>query len=279
MATYGTATVTAGTTEVTVAHTFGAVPAVVSLESQDDLGTIAAHVEAKTDTTFKIVLNSADPFNDHVFAWAIVSGISVPAAAGPFYCSAIDVDYAAQVKFTQLEFGSQAAMDTYIETALIPQAQKLIDSYCGRQFFTKSGTLIFDGTGKALLFLLPEYTPFLGVSGGTIQTSPIDVLAVKVHDQFLELYGAAWTTGKKNVTIVGSYGYVAVPDDIRFTCAQICANSLVDMVRRKMFPQAFLAQANAGGEGAPVQMASSSIFTKPLKENLEGYRATWVDVG
>lgn len=195
------------------------------------------------------------------------------------YCGSALVAYFGQVAYSQIGMGSAEELNTFVAGTLIPQASKVIDSYVGRSFGTPTvGTLNLDGNGKAVLFLPIENTPFIGLDGGSVNTNSIAVSGVKVHDQFLEWDGGVFSKGKKNVTLHGSYGYTEVPADIQLCAAQLCANILTDMVRRKVYPQAFMAMASSGGD-ANVLMASSAVFTKSLKELCEPYRIMWVDIG
>jgi hypothetical protein len=195
------------------------------------------------------------------------------------YCGSALVKYYSQVAYSQVSMGSEAELNNFVVGTLIPQASKIIDNYVGHSFGTPSvGTFTYDGSGKTVLFLPLENTPFIGLTAGSVSNAGLTVANVKVHDQYLELDGGAFTKGKKNVTIFGSYGYVTLPNDIQFVCAQLAANVLVDMVRRKVYPDAFLAMAGSGGD-AQALMASPTTFTKALKEQLDGYRVLWIDVG
>ena len=195
------------------------------------------------------------------------------------YCGSALVKYFAQTAYSQIGMGSEGELNSFIAGTLIPQASKIIDSYTGSSFGTPTlGTWKFDGNGKAVLFLPIDKVPFLGVGGGSINSSAITVSQVKVHPQVLELDGSVWTKGKLNITIYGSHGYVSVPPDIQYVTAQLCANVLNDMVRRKVYPDVFMQMASSGGD-ANALMASSAVFTKGLKDLCEPYRIMWVDIG
>ncbi len=193
------------------------------------------------------------------------------------YCGTELVKYLSQIAYTQLSMGSEAELNNFVAGTLIPQASKIIDNYVGHSFGTPTvGTFTYDGSGKTTLFLPLENTPFLGVSAGSVSNVALAVANVKVHGQYLELDGGAWTQGKQNVTIYGSYGYVSLPSDIQFACAQLVANMLSDMVRRKVYPDLFMPMTANGGD-AGVLMANPKVFTAAIKELLEPYRVMWVD--
>lgn len=196
------------------------------------------------------------------------------------YCGSALVKYYSQIAYSQVSMGSEAELNNFVAGTLIPQASKIIDQYCGHDFGTPTlGTFTYDGSGKTVLFLRPEHTPFLGLSAGTVESAAITVANVKVHDQFLQFNdGSHWTTGEMNCVFYGSHGYASMPKDIEFVCAALCANILNDMVRRKVYPDIFMAIAQAGGDAGAL-MASPQVFTKALREMLESYRIMWVDLG
>lgn len=195
------------------------------------------------------------------------------------YCGTILVKYLSQVQFSQLGMSSEGELYNFISGTLIPQASKFVDSYVQRSFGTPTaGTFKFDGNGKDILFLPISHTPFLGVSAGSIGVNSLNTSKLKVSEQYLVLDGSIWTKGKQNVVLAGSYGYAAVPSDIQLITAQICANVLTDMVRRRVYPDVFMAMAQSGGD-AQVLMSSSNILTKGIKEGLEPYKIMWVDIG
>ncbi len=180
----------------------------------------------------------------------------------------------AQVEFNQLGFNSNGDFEDFIQHNLIPQADKRIDSFCNHSFGTPTiGTWSLDGTGNSVLFMPTERCPVIGISAGSINSSAVTVSSIKVHDQYLQLDGGVWSEGKKNVTLAGSYGYASFPNDVGWVSAQICANILLDMVRKKVLPD--LIQREEGG----VIITSTKSFNKEIQETLEPYVFTEVSTG
>jgi len=195
------------------------------------------------------------------------------------------VKYISQVEYQQLGFSTDAAFGTWLQGTLIPAAEKAIDSYCNHPFGTSAmgyqiGTFTLDGSSKELLLLPPKYCPMIGISAGSIDSVAISPITdIKVYDQHLIYENGIFTHGHKNVALSGSYGYATLPDDVSYVCAQLCANILLDMVRRKMAPDLF-ASAMAGGEGGFSSLfAMPNIFQPQLKSMLDKYRITWLEIG
>ena len=166
----------------------------------------------------------------------------------------------------------------------------MIDRYIGHQFGTPSlGIFTLDGSGKSVLFFPPKWTPLIGLSAGSVDGVGLVMGGVKVYDQYIRYENGSFTEGKKNCVFYGSYGYLdkngapIVPDSIKYVCAQLCANVLLDMVRRNVAPELFkqilLTRTAEGGMGVGSLWASPQVFTEELKNMLEGYRITWAEIG
>jgi hypothetical protein len=201
------------------------------------------------------------------------------------YCGTTTVKLISEVQYTQVGFATDGAFGSWLQGTLIPAAEKAIDSYCNHSFGTSGmgyqvGTLTLDGSSKELLLLPPKYCPMIGLSAGSIDSVAISPITdVKVYDQHLIYDGGQFTHGHQNVVLSGSYGYATLPDDVSYVCAQLAANILLDMVRRKMAPDLF-AEAMAGGEGGFSSLfAMPNIFQPQLKSLLDKYRITWLDLG
>lgn len=180
---------------------------------------------------------------------------------------------------------TQTQFDSFIQGTLIPEAERFVDSYCNHSFGTPTlGTLTLDGNGKEVLFLPPKYCPMLGIGAGSINSVAITASSIHCHDQYLEYHDNTFTEGCRNIVLYGSYGYVTMPKDIEFVTAQLCANILADIVRRKMAPDLFAnILASAGPQSYQSQFstlfAMPDVFSPNLKQMLEPYKITWLDVG
>jgi hypothetical protein len=283
MVTNGSATIVAGDTQVTVAHTYGDVPPVVSLEPQDDLGGRGAwvSVSSKTASSFVIQISSPD-MADHIFGWAIVAGATGSPPSGGAYCSPDLVDSLSQVSFAQLGFVDKASLDAFLTDTIIPAAQKLVEGYVQHNFQNNAGTIKLDGRGKRIPMIPPPYLPVMSVS--SVQIDGIEVVgSIKIFETYLASDGRYFTENQarhQNVQITLTYGYTAVPDDVAYVTAQICANMLADMVRRKMMPDTVAKAMQVNAETVIISGMGkrSDIFTAELKEALTPYMYTRMDV-
>lgn len=207
------------------------------------------------------------------------------------YCGSLDVRYIAQTQYDQLtEFATEAAFNNWISGTLIPQAEGIIDRYTGHQFGTPSlGTFVLDGSGKSILFFPTKWTPLIGLSAGSVDGVGLTMTQIKVYDQYIRYNNGNFTQGKQNCVFYGSYGYLdkngspIVPDSVKYICAQLCANVLLDMVRRNVAPDLFrqilLTRTAEGERGIGSLWASPHIFTEELKNMLNEYRIVWADIG
>jgi len=207
------------------------------------------------------------------------------------YCNASYVEYLAQVDYDQTSFktGGTAQWNSFIAGTLIPAAEKFIDTFCNHSFGTPSlGTWRIDGNGKSFLPMPPERQPLIGIGAGSVSGIALSVADIKVSNSFIQLDGGNFSTGKKNVVLYGSYGYLdkdgvsIVPSDVSFVCAQLCANVINDMVRRRKLPDTYMSLM-ASPEASDVKFRGlfnvPHIFPSQLQEVLENYRIRWEDSG
>lgn len=207
------------------------------------------------------------------------------------YAGSLDVRYYCQTQWDQLtEFVDVATFNNWIVGTLIPQAESLIDRYVGHPFGTPSlGTFVLDGDGRSTLFFPAKWTPLIGLGAGSVNGVGIAIGDVKVYDQYVRWDGGSFTSGKQNVVFYGSYGYLdknrtpIVPDSVKYVCAQLCSNVILDMVRRNMSPDLFrsilLSRTSEGEKGIGALWAAPTIFHDELKTMLDDYRIHWVDLG
>ena len=201
------------------------------------------------------------------------------------YCGTLLVYYLSQISGVQLkQIGSDSALLAFIGTYLIPAAEKIVDGYCHHNFGTPTiGTWLFDGNGKDVLFLPPTYYPMIGVSAGSVNSSAVTG-NLKVYNQYLKLTSGNFLSGEQNVTIHGSHGYVTIPEDVAYVTAQLASNMLVDMVKKNIAPDAFQqvlfnGQKGGGGENIASMFNQSLLLNNTLKELLQPYVVSWVDIG
>lgn len=200
------------------------------------------------------------------------------------YCGTELPRYLSQVEPSQLRtLNTDALYNGFLEGTLIPKAEKFIDGYCNHSFGTPNkGWINLDGSGKSVLFLPPEYCPPIGFSAGSVNGVAINTTLIHSYEQHLKYEDNVFLSGEKNVALNGSWGYATLPDDIQYVCGQLCANILLDMVRRNMAPDLFMSLTGAsesGGPGISTLFAMPNVFTKGLKEILNAYRIQWIDLG
>lgn len=198
------------------------------------------------------------------------------------YTLAATVKIFAQVKHTQLQFAADADLDTFLTDTLIPKAQEIINQYCNHRFDLHLVDYHLDGSGKRTLWLPPEFCP--PNMFGTITVNGVAVAISDIHlsEQFIQwAAGSFISSSPKGIHLIGSAGYTTIPTAIQYVTDQICANVLIDMVRRNVAPNVFKANlaTDAPDAGYTSVFASPRVFTKELKQMCDEYRIVWVDLG
>lgn len=194
------------------------------------------------------------------------------------YCGTALVRVLSQVKYTQLDFSTEALYNSFVQGTLVPQAQKIIDTYVNHGFGSCLGTVSFDGNGKKTLVLPPEYCPLISVTSVTINTVNV-TSRIKTYDNYLKYDDGVFTADEQNVTIAASFGYRSVPSDVEYVCAEICAGALRQFVRSKMMPDLLVPALEAEGAGMGAILMNPRVFTKELKEMLDKYVYYQIETG
>ena len=208
------------------------------------------------------------------------------------YCGTVLLQYYSQVEYTQLpNLTSQAIYDGFCGT-LISMAEDTIDTYVGR----REGTLrtfndhIFhaqlDGMGKATLFVPPRYCPIISLGSVDVDSSLLTVTDMRIYHQHVVYDDGNFPVGRQNVGLHGTMGYANVPDDVSQIALELCSNILLDMVRRRKTPDLFAVVMGGGpapgmsemGEGFRTLFAMPNVFTPSMKQRLDKYKITWIDV-
>jgi hypothetical protein len=207
------------------------------------------------------------------------------------YCGTLEVYYMSQVAYEQLtNYVDEAAFNNWLLGTLIPSAEKTVDGYCNRSFGTPSyGTFSMDGNGSSWLPFPPKHTPLIGFSAGSVNGSGITIGDVKVYDTYIRREGSGFPDGKQNVVLYGSYGFLdhqrvpVVPADVRVVTATMCANVIADMVRRNIAPEIFrnlvFRQYQQNTEELTSLFVLPMLFSQDLKNRLDPYRVSWIDIG
>lgn len=155
---------------------------------------------------------------------------------------------------------------------MIPAAMKRIDAYCNHNFQSNSGTLNLDGNNKDVLIIPPPYVPVISVSSVTVDNTVATASDIKTYDTHIAYDNSSFRKDYQNVQVVLNYGYTEVPADLEYACAQLVANALIDLVRRKILPQMVAQVMQAEGGNASLLFASPYVFTADIKEILNKYR-------
>ena len=199
------------------------------------------------------------------------------------YCTPSQVDSFSQIAYGQLGFSGTAAYGSFLSGTLIPAAQKIIDNYVDHNFQSNIGTLLLDGNGKRVLIIHPPYVPVL--SAGTVKVNDVNVTSnIKTYSTYLAYEGGVFTedaSNRQNVQVTLAYGYDEVPSDVQYVAAQIAANILADMLRRKLMPDTVAKAMQSNAETVIVTgMAKNAVImaTSELRGILDGYRFSRLDV-
>lgn len=208
------------------------------------------------------------------------------------YASAEIVKYLAQVDHTQINFQTETDLDSFLNDHLIPQCESFVDGWVCRQgardgtvryFNLTTDSFTLDGNGKSVLFIPPRFAPLVSVGTLTIGGAAVTASDIKIgnYGQYIEFDGGNFTRGKMNVEVTGTYGYTNVPSDIAYTTAQLCANVLLDLVRRRIAPSYFISWLQGRGQSIEIR----TLFAQPVMMNfdskriLDNYRIRWIEVG
>ena len=207
------------------------------------------------------------------------------------YCGTLYVYYRSQVAYAQLiNYVNEAAFNNFLLGTLIPAAEKVVDGYCNRSFGTPSyGTFVMDGSGKGVQFLPPYWTPMIGISMGSIGGVGISASDIYVYKKYLKRQGSGFPQGKQNLVFYGSYGFLnhqrvpIVPPDISEVTATLCSNWIADMVRRNIAPEIFRNLVSRQYQQNTEELTSLYVlpmnFSRDLKNTLDPYRVSWIDIG
>lgn len=226
--------------------------------------------------SFTLNVNAEDFENSRVFTCILV------VTGSTLYCTAADVEALCQIKYTQLEYADNTAFENALTTLFIPFAMKIIDNYCGHNFQSNTGTLTLDGNGRRVLMIPPPYLPIL--AAGTVLMGGVNITSnVTAYDTYIAYQGGVFTedaSSRRNISATLSYGYTAIPTDIQYATAQVAANILADMVRRKLMPESVARAMQAQADTVIFSGMSKSviILTNELRDLLDSYRFSCMDV-
>ena len=118
---------------------------------------------------------------------------------------------------------------------LIKQASDVVDTYCGRDFaLHEAETVRLDGNGRERIRLAGH--PLLSITSVTLGSTPLDSTSYEVHPGagILErIDGGVWSAGRRNLTIVYSYGYATTPPAIVGIVEDLVVGALTNAARNR----------------------------------------------
>ena len=210
------------------------------------------------------------------------------------YCGTLDVYYASQVVYNQFRsmFGttSAAVYENWIAGTLIPQAQGIIDHYCGHSFGSISGTLLLDGNGKQWLPITREGLVDSGSGYENMELLPIPLISISsveddgtaitdyyMYHSYLKRDSGVFRNDEQNIKIICSWGYTAVPDEIRYVTARVCANVIGEMLRMRNLPDIVKSVMDGATSVSPLFYNPVSL-TKDERMILTKYRYKEIQV-
>ena len=215
----------------------------------------------------------------------------------------MDVNLFSQVTYAQVGFASQAAMDAWVQGTLIPKCQDIVDNYTGHNFYLNHGTILVDGSGRETQLitgsaktvysnqavtgsgdpvpaqLLP--LPLITITGVEIDGTTETITDFQVYESYVTYEDNVFSSGRLNVEIVGTWGYGTYPHDIQYVTAQIAANCLAEMVRRRMIPDIItpvLERGQASDRVIAMILRTPLVFTQNEREMLNKYRYYSIEV-
>lgn len=194
------------------------------------------------------------------------------------FCSVADVK-------TFLGIASDAIVnEAQIEQA-IKEASAVIQNYCNQEIGASSSkTFLMDGRGTDKLFL-PEL-PVVQIESVKVDDVALDSTQYALAENgILRRKGGVWPEGARNIEVVYSYGYSAIPADIKGVCyrsaarvyqAQLKANrtDFVDDVKSVSVGDYSIGFGSSGERGeSSGNVSAARVLLNSEKEILNKYRS------
>jgi hypothetical protein len=214
------------------------------------------------------------------------------------YCTSDDVKSFSQISYTDLGFANDSAFVTFL-TALITYAGSVIDEFCRvpEGFFNSGGYSVsaemydykFPYTTLYVfpLYRLPpvslRYQPVLSVSKVEYNTQGYGlspnwveiVLPGYIFDPIactITIVLKMPAMAQLSIRVTYTAGYSTVPDVVKYTCAQLCANILHEILQRKLSPQ--VTPGNV-----VMKLVTPTAFTPDLQDGLKHFVRRFIGVG
>lgn len=139
------------------------------------------------------------------------------------------------ITYVDLGLADEAAL-TSLAADLIKQASETVDLYCGRDFALHEDVAErYDGSGRRRLRL--KGWPIVSVAsvevGGTPLTQDLEYEIVPAPGILERVDGAVWPPGRRNVSVVYTYGYATPPGAIAGVVEDLVAGALTHAARNR----------------------------------------------
>lgn len=202
------------------------------------------------------------------------------------YCGTLNVYYASQVRYDQFRdiFPDLATYENWVVGTLIPEASVVVDEYCGHNFCLNNGTILLDGNGKQWLPVSREgliddgdgYEPMELLPLPLIDVSSVEDDSTSItnylrYHSYLKRDSGVFRKDEQNIKIVCTWGYEAVPLDVQYVTARMCANVLGEMLRMRNLPDIVKSVMDGSMDVKPL-FYNPVILTRNERNILERYR-------
>ncbi len=295
MALSGSSTIPAGSTSVTITHTYGASPPVVQIEPQSFLNGNEWRVINKTTTQFTVQLLSVDFANAFVFDWAVLGTAESAAPSETQYCTVAKAKESAGYLYTELGFASDVLYEAYIAESL-DRLSRAIDRFTQRPdgFFNGGATIteivdaktqstaLYSNTDRAASQAISKreyflkHAPVISVTsvakntadiGSSDSWTTISASSYRRSDNRIVFSSSADPSeGQMNVRFIYVAGYNTVPNEIRWACEDLYANVAKKALQDQTNGRVRFTRA------APISFKNEAVFTDDVKLILEPYR-------
>lgn len=297
MATSGVATVLAGESSVSVAHSFGSSSFVVQINTTRDVGAVT--YTDKTASSFTINISNMDFEADTVIDWSLLTVDNTVAPSATQYCLVASITDMPDVPtYQELGFADQSTYEDYI-SRMITACSRFIDRrtrrptgyYNGGATVTEcmdgksTGSSAYTNTKRSAMFAAKSRTYRLDqspvISVTSVSQNSAQVGATPVWEA-ITAYSIDNDTGEvcfspsvsinpksafysKNLRFIYTAGYSTVPDEIAAACEELVANGLKKVMMDQLNSRVRFSRP------APISFSDKSVFTDDVKELLEPY--------
>jgi hypothetical protein len=177
------------------------------------------------------------------------------------------------ITYADLGLESEAAIVALTDD-LIEQASDILDTYCERDFaLHEAETVRLDGNGRECI-RLPGH-PLVSVTSVTLSNALLDSASYEVRSGagILErIDGGVWSAGRRNLTIVYSYGYATTPPAITGIVEDLVAGALAHAARNRATKGAS-SMSMDGYSVAYSELSRLMVLAPEQMQTLDRYRA------